>query len=253
MSNEIAEVQNAEVSVIDRSPHRLIELAIDKNADIEKLEKLMAMQITWDEKEAKKSFTQAITEFQSKCPVIKKLKQGHNSKYAPISDIIAQIKDVLAGCNLAYRFEQNKNGQEIEIICVITHKDGHSERTAMIGPLDTSGSKNAIQASGSTVTYLQRYTLTGALGIATADEDMDGRVGNEVDYLPFLNCIRENFEEIYQIKESLANEDVGTAVCTWSDFSREDQMTLWVAPSKGGIFTTWERDCIKKKELVPKK
>jgi hypothetical protein len=211
------------------------------------------MQIKWEARQAQKAFTEAVTDFQSKCPVIKKQKAGHNYKYAPLSDIIAQIKDTLASCDLSYRFEQKHNAKEIEVICVVTHKDGHSESTGMVGHPDTSGSKNTIQAAGSTVTYLQRYTLIGALGITTADEDMDGRIGNEVDYLPLLTCIRENIDEIYEIKSALINDDIDTAVGTWSDLSREAQMALWVAPSKGGIFTTWERDCIKKKVLVAQK
>lgn len=45
----------------------------------------------------------------------------------------------------------------------------------MIAPVDTSGSKNAIQAIGSTVTYLQRYTLLSGCGLAAASTDDDGR------------------------------------------------------------------------------
>ena len=44
---------------------------------------------------------------------------------------------------------------------------------------DTSGKKNEIQSRGSTITYLQRYTLIGALGLTTADEDIDARIPQE--------------------------------------------------------------------------
>jgi hypothetical protein len=40
---------------------------------------------------------------------------------------------------------------------------------------DSTGNKNNIQSIGSTRTYLQRYTLVGALGLSTADEDNDGK------------------------------------------------------------------------------
>ena len=40
---------------------------------------------------------------------------------------------------------------------------------------DDSGQKNQIQQTASTHTYLQRYTLIGALGLSSADEDIDGR------------------------------------------------------------------------------
>jgi hypothetical protein len=43
------------------------------------------------------------------------------------------------------------------------------------GEPDASGQKNKIQQVGSTVTYLQRYTLLALTGLATHDQDDDGR------------------------------------------------------------------------------
>lgn len=45
----------------------------------------------------------------------------------------------------------------------------------MSASADTSGSKNSIQAIGSTITYLQRYTLFSILGLASTDDD-DGNM-----------------------------------------------------------------------------
>jgi hypothetical protein len=53
----------------------------------------------------------------------------------------------------------------------VTHRDGHSEETSLASPVDTSGSKNAVQQIGSTVEYLRRYTLLAALGLATSKDD----------------------------------------------------------------------------------
>mgnify|MGYP000541184124 FL=1 len=62
------------------------------------------------------------------------------------------------------------------VTCILSHRDGHSEESSLSGPADASGSKNAIQAIGSTLTYLQRYTLVQALGLAAGDDD-DGKAG----------------------------------------------------------------------------
>jgi hypothetical protein len=221
-----------------------MEIALNANADVDKLEKLMAMQERWDANNAKKLYFEALTNFQNKAPAIKKSKQAHNYKYAPLGDIIAQIKDALHACGLAYRFEQ-VHGDHIEVICVVTHIGGHSERTAMKADADSSGSKNIIQAAGSTVTYLQRYTLIGALGISTADEDMDGRIGNEVDWLAYMACIRDCFDEICEIKTSCANDDFAMAKQAWTDLPLDAKNLLWLAPTKGGILTTEERNVIK--------
>lgn len=64
----------------------------------------------------------------------------------------------------------------ITVRCIVSHKSGHQEFCEMMSTPDQSGGKNNIQQSASAITYLRRYTLTGALGIAAADEDIDGRL-----------------------------------------------------------------------------
>ena len=159
------------------SPMQLIEVAINSGADIDKLERLMSLQERWEENSAKKAFFAAMSKFNAECPTIVKKKQAHNSKYAPLGDIHNQIKETLVSCGLSFRFEQDHNNG-IEVTCLVSHELGHTEKATMKANADTSGSKSAIQAMASTVTYLMRYTLCSALGITTADEDMDGRLDN---------------------------------------------------------------------------
>ena len=169
------ELQKRQEGVVVTTPGNLLELAVSKGADVSQLEKLMALQANYEAKQAKTAYLMAITKFQAEVPRINKTKVGHNFSYAPLADIVEQIKTLLEKCGLSYRFEQDhQNG--IEVTCVLSHIDGHSERTSMTADPDTSGSKNSVQAVGSTVTYLQRYTLIGSLGLTTADEDMDGRL-----------------------------------------------------------------------------
>ena len=51
----------------------------------------------------------------------------------------------------------------------------------------------------------------------------------------------ENAEYITQIKEAVSNNDTGTVKAVWGDIPEQEQHALWVAPSKGGVFTTEER------------
>lgn len=164
-------------AVATTSPMQLIEVAINSGADIDKLERLMSLQERWEENNAKKAFFAAMSKFNAECPTIVKKKQAHNSKYAPLGDIHNQIKETLISCGLSFRFEQDHNNG-IEVTCLVSHELGHTEKATMKANADTSGSKSAIQAMASTVTYLMRYTLCSALGITTADEDMDGRLDN---------------------------------------------------------------------------
>lgn len=48
---------------------------------------------------------------------------------------------------------------------------------------DNSGSKNLIQQNASATTYLMRYTLIMALGLTTADEDIDARMPETFEYI----------------------------------------------------------------------
>ena len=84
--------------------------------------------------------------------------------------------------------------------------------------------------------------------IASADEvagaiaQQNGGGGEEHDFLvAHANAVRENLEEIYQIKAAIANEDIMTAAGYYADMDRDVVTALWRAPSKGGIWTTAER------------
>jgi len=179
----------SELSVIDEAgipvpvasamPMRLVEMAVQKGTDIDQLAKLMDMQERWEAREARKSYLDAFARFQSVVPTITKNKEGHNYKYAPLGDIVATIKHCLRDCGLSFRFEIKDSGDKIMVSCVVSHRDGHSEATEMDAAPDLSGQIKGIQARGSAVTYLQRYTLIGALGLTTADADMDGRIAQE--------------------------------------------------------------------------
>lgn len=181
---ETAEIQEVKSEIVETTPASLIQLAIQQGVDVEKLEKLLALQERWEANKSRKDFFEALSDFQSKCPVITKNKKaGFTSKtggqvgyaYADLAQIINQIQEPLKNCGLSYRWEFSEAEKSIIVTCIITHRNGHKETTVMSAAADTSGAKNEIQARGSTLTYLQRYTLIGALGIGTAQDDIDGQ------------------------------------------------------------------------------
>ena len=179
MKNETKAVVKIDNAV--PSPANLLQLAVEKDVDIEKLSKLMDLQERWDAKQAKKEYYASLNKFQSICPPILKSKAGYDKRYyyAPLDQIIKVIKEPLYDTGLTYRWEQENKEKRIVITCIITHISGHSEKTTLEDVADTSGSKNAIQAMGSTVQYLRRYTLESVLGIATSSTDVDGQQPKE--------------------------------------------------------------------------
>lgn len=151
--------------------------------DVEKLKALLEMKERYDREEARKAFVVALGEFKANPPKIEKTKpvtyeKGANAKpaffYAPLDEVCKIITESLSKHQLTHRWEIEQHDATISVSCVLTHELGHSERTTLRGNSDTSGGKNGIQAVGSTVSYLERYTLLAATGLAAAGMDNDG-------------------------------------------------------------------------------
>ncbi|WP_445494630.1 ERF family protein [Photorhabdus sp. SF281] len=199
MTQELVRSEYNEVANVSNAPMKLIEMAVSSNADIDKLEKLLELQTKWEAGQSRKEFLDAMASFQSAVPTIKKLKSADfgngkaKYKYASLDDISEQIKPYLQQHGLSYRFEQKMENGVITVKCIVSQRSGHQESCEMSSTPDASGGKNNIQQSASAITYLRRYTLTGALGIATADEDIDGRLpGQKSDEL--TQATKENID-----------------------------------------------------------
>lgn len=170
-----------ERAMVRYDPSQLLSQAIEKGLGIETLERLMALQERWQANTAKAEFFEALAQFQSLVPDILKKKKAYEAMYAPLGDIDKVIKTPMRECGLSKRWEQQQDADgKLTMTCIITHSAGHSERTS-IGPVDPGSlektkAMNTIQQRGAVITYLQRYTLIGALGLTTADADIDGRV-----------------------------------------------------------------------------
>ena len=168
------------------TPAMLLQQAIMNKLDINHLERLMKLQEDWEKRQAEKAFKLAFANFQAQKPELKKLDvanfQTKNGQvkyhYNAISNIQKAVDPILGKNGLSYRWEQEQKGEKIKITCIVSHIDGHSESTWIEALSDNTGSKNSIQAIGSTITYLKRYTLEGALGLASGNDD-DGKGNSE--------------------------------------------------------------------------
>jgi len=162
-----------------QTPADLVALAVQQNFDIDKLERLLTLQREWQREEARKAYFAALSKFQSELPPIcrsDKVDAGRagRRKYASLGTINEAIRPFLYANGISFRFAQRQSPEGITVTCIVSHRDGHSEETTLTAGADASGGKNAIQSVGSTVTYLERYTLTAALGLTTVEDDDDG-------------------------------------------------------------------------------
>lgn len=190
--------QTAPVAVRQSAtPADLVRYAMDTNADLDRLEKLMAMQIQWEEREARKEFVADMARFKMNPPQI--LKDNHvqyktdkgvtSYWHASIGNVVEKIVAGLAEHGFSHRWIPERcDGGMVKITCVITHRLGHSESTTLEAGLDQSGGKNNIQAMISTKTYLERHTLLAATGLATKDQgdDYDERAAREAEIAALL-------------------------------------------------------------------
>lgn len=51
------------------------------------------------------------------------------------------------------------------------------------------------------------------------------------------------------IKDGIATDNLSIAAEAWNELEDWQKLALWRAPSKGGCFTTYERQVIKSKEF----
>jgi hypothetical protein len=165
-----------------QSPPQLLEQAIATGAGIEVIERLLGMQERWEATQAKKAFNTAIAAFKANPPeILKTVSVGYGKtsyKHEDLAELLAAVDPALAAHGLWVRFKVDSANNVVTVICVIGHADGYSEEASKLSAApDTSGSKNPIQSIGSAVTYLERYTLRAALGLAAAKDD-DGLSAN---------------------------------------------------------------------------
>jgi len=151
-----------------------VALAIEKGADLATIEKFMDLKERQEASEAKKAYVVAMGKFRASVPTIERTKKAHNSNYAGLAETIAEISDSMVQCGLSHSWKTAQDETSISVTCCVTHILGHQECTTLREFPDKSGSKNAIQAIGSTVSYLQRYTLFSILGLASKEADNDG-------------------------------------------------------------------------------
>ena len=174
------------------SPSGMLAQAIATGAPLEVVERLMALIERTDAREAKMAFSAALSAAKGEIPVIVKNKHvGFESRKAgaaktdyaheDFAEIARTVDPILARHGLSYRHRTGQANGQITVTCVLEHREGHAEETAITAAADQSGNKNSIQAIGSTITYLQRYTLKAALGLAASADDDGAKADQTID------------------------------------------------------------------------
>jgi ERF superfamily len=170
-------------------------VALDPRADIEKLDRMMAMYERLKAKEAELAFnaakglilkTLAGIKFVKNRPAIYEIEKGKPQKgtyeafkYAPLEEIDKHLRPLLAEENMDLSYsDEPREGGGIRIRGRLKHlPSGHYEDSFMSAPLDTTGGKSEVQAAGSTNSFLRRYVVCNIFNIVVVGDDDDGAMG----------------------------------------------------------------------------
>jgi hypothetical protein len=222
--SEVLTISPISMPVPKATPLDLLNRAAAAGAPPEVLEKYMGLFERWEERQAKKAFDAAIARAKAEMPVIVKNRSASFGpgktayKYEDLASVTRSIDPVLSKHGIRYRWRStSRPGEPVTVACIVSHDDGYSEENSLTAPIDTTGSKNPVQAIISTVTYLQRATLKAAIGLAAGDDD-DGR--------------------------SLANGKQDTSPVTIEQLGRIQQALV-----QNGVEISWLLDFIRKRNI----
>jgi hypothetical protein len=158
-------------------------LALNPELPVDKLEKLLDMQIRVRAIEAEQSYSAAMARVQQKLPVV--LKDAFNdqtkSPYATVSAIAAAIKPIYTaeGFSISFSEAATDKPDHIRVRGTVRHRDGHKDETPYADvAIDKTGlkgndNKTLTHAEGSSFTYGRRY-LTCLIFDVSTGVDSDG-------------------------------------------------------------------------------
>lgn len=173
---EIAPVAHADpaLSILDR-------FLSDPSVPVERVNQAFDFYARMRADAARRAFDAAMAAARAEIsPIAKNRLVSHETKsggtksyrHEDLAEIARTVDPILAAHGLSYRFRTTAEVNEpVRVTCIVSHRDGHAEENTLCAGRDDTGNKNSLQAIGSTITYLQRYTLKAAFGLAVANDD----------------------------------------------------------------------------------
>lgn len=169
-----------------QDPEGLLRYAIERGANVETIERLMNVRRELKAEQAKAEFDSSMAKFQAESPIILKNKNVTSMSgdklysYAPLEQIIAQVKSLLQKHGFSYTLDTDVESKDGWVIakCRVVHSAGHSETSIAKFPLG-AGTKamSTTQIYAAALTFASRRVFCNAFGLVPAGEDIDGITG----------------------------------------------------------------------------
>lgn len=175
------------------TPALLLQMAVQQGADLDKLERLMALQERWEANEARKAFRDDFAAFRGENIIIPKTKhvdrgRGGSFDQAEYDEVCRRLSPALSRHGFSFRHDQKFGlrrvmdaGVENDIgwvwvTCFLEHRKGHTEELVLEGPPGDLTVNTPTQNMQTTASYLKRQALLSITGTATGGEDDESKM-----------------------------------------------------------------------------
>lgn len=179
--NAIEKARPAEVqSMGDGILAVIARAATDPNVDVDKMERLFAMQERVMARDAEQRFNEAMAAAQKEMPQIKRggKNETTRSTYAELDAMSEAMLPVIAkhGFALSFGTDVSPLPGHYRVTCDVSHVAGHTRNYVADVPSDLTGmkgtpNKTSTHAFGSTLSYGRRYLKMLIFDVATTDDD----------------------------------------------------------------------------------
>lgn len=159
-------------------------VACDPTADVGKMRELLEMHQSLQARQAEKQYAEAMSQAQQEMEPIRTdcLNKQNSSKYASYAALDRALRPIYTKHGFAPSFdtEPGAPADMVRVICDVSHRDGHTRRYRLDMPADGKGAKGGdvmtkTHATGSALTYGQRYLLKMIFNIAVETDDDGNR------------------------------------------------------------------------------
>lgn len=169
------------LSVIERA-------ARSADVDVDKMERLFALQERFLAKEAETAFNAAMNQAQAKIGRIATdaVNDQTDSRYATYAALDRVIRPIYieAGLSLSFDTAESPLPEHVRVLCYVSHTAGHTRTYQIDMPADGKGAKGGAvmtktHATGSAAQYGMRYLVKGIFNIAIGRDDDGNAAGGD--------------------------------------------------------------------------
>lgn len=184
--NTVAKVEQAEPVTMEGGLLEVIARAArDPSVDIDKMERLIAMQERIQARQAEVAFNEAMNACQAEMRPISAdaTNPQTKSRYASYPQLDKALRPIYTrhGFSLSFDEGDSPKPEHVRVICYVSHNAGFSRTYRRDMPADGKGAKGGdvmtkTHAAGAAGSYGARYLLKGIFNVAVGEDDEDGNI-----------------------------------------------------------------------------